>query len=179
MTGPTTGRRRISVADLRKGDEGVERLIHWNRVERWRPVVGYEDFYEVSDLGRIKSVARVITHSNGHPQRWPERILKQHIPWSGRLSVRLYRNGKAARVAVHHLMAEAFIGPRPESMQVLHWNDHKDDNRAENLRYGSAADNIADQVRNGLHHVARRTHCPQGHPYDETNTRLRKDGARV
>ena len=50
---------------------------------------------------------------------------------------------------VSHLVADAFIGPRPLGMLVLHKNDIRDDNRARNLRYGTHKENVADSFRNG------------------------------
>ena len=51
---------------------------------------------------------------------------------------------------VHHLVAQAFIGDRPEGQLVLHWDDDKRNNNVENLRYGTHKENIADAYRNGI-----------------------------
>jgi hypothetical protein len=73
---------------------------------------------------------------------------------------------------VHHLIAETFHGPRPEGMVVRHLNGNPLDNRAENLRWGTYTENNLDAVAHGTHLHARKTHCPQGHPYDAENTRV-------
>jgi hypothetical protein len=60
-------------------------------------------------------------------------------------------DGEQQGVMVHHLVAAAFLGPRPEGALVLHKNDIKADCRVRNLRYGTHADNMADRKRNGDH----------------------------
>jgi hypothetical protein len=64
------------------------------------------------------------------------------------------------------------VGPRPEGLEGCHWNDDPTDNRVDNLRWGTRSANVLDSVRNGTHHMARRTHCPQGHAYTPENTYL-------
>jgi hypothetical protein len=65
-------------------------------------------------------------------------------------------------------------------MEGCHRNDVPDDNRVENLRWDTRSANVLDSVRNGTHGMASKTHCPQGHPYDEANTYVHPvDGRRV
>lgn len=72
------------------------------------------------------------------------------------LRVALYGpDGRSERL-IHHLVLEAFVGPCPDGMEARHLNDDPQDNRLENLAWGTKAENAAD--RN-----ARRTHCRQGH----------------
>ena len=118
--------------------------------ELWAPVVGWEGFYEVSDLGRVKSLDRVVMRSNGSPQRCRERILKPSTNGDGYLNVGLTKNGAKSTRLVHALVAEAFIGPRPDGLMVLHGERGQLDNRPENLSYGTYADNNGrDKVRDG------------------------------
>lgn len=113
--------------------------------EQWRPVVGFEGHYEVSDLGRVRSFAQC--NNLG-------RIMKQQIakpyPYS---RVHLWKNGVGSIKSVHILVAEAFIGPRPPGMQVRHGPnrlpDGSLDNSVSNLSYGTAAENQADTERDG------------------------------
>ena len=133
--------------------------------EIWLPVVGWEGFYEVSDLGRVLSLPR--RTSKGLKGGG---ILKGSRADSGHIAVMLSRHGNIRRRMVHQLVAEAFIGPRPPGYETRHLNDVPDDNRLVNLTYGTSADNKADAIRNGHNYFANRTHCPQGHPYDEANT---------
>src|ERR1700739_2066652 len=90
-------------------------------VENWRPVIGYEGFYEVSDQGRIKSVARVIIRSDGRPKSIHEHILKQ-VMHGKYYAVSLWRSGIGRSIDVHRVVAVAFIGPCPDGEWVCHNN---------------------------------------------------------
>ena len=87
----------------------------------------------------------------------------------------MYRDGKIWRVRVHRLVLEAFVGPAPDGMDGCHRDDDKDNNTLDNLYWGTRAENMADQVRNGRHHLARRDSCANGHLFDEANTYYRPD----
>lgn len=71
---------------------------------------------------------------------------------------------------VHRLVMEAFVGPCPEGLEVLHWDDNPANNHLSNLRYGTRSENVKDRVRNGIHHFASRTHCLRGHEFTLENT---------
>lgn len=135
--------------------------------EQWLPITGWEGLYEVSDKGQVKSLAR--TDRLGRPIH--ERILKQKLAGSSgrRYAVQLHRNGTTTQVYVHTLMLEAFIGPRPNGWIAC----HKDDtprNDLSNLRWDSYSGNAFDQVKNGNHAKARRTHCKRaGHELTTEN----------
>ena len=103
--------------------------------EVWKGVVGYEDLYEVSDLGRVRNI-------------FTDRVLKprQAIKYQ---HVALYKWGRATEHNIHRLVLAAFIGPCPEGHIGLHNDDNRDDNRASNLRYGTVQDNHDDQILNG------------------------------
>ncbi len=105
--------------------------------ETWKPVVGYEDRYEVSDLGVVRSLSgpKVMAPS---PNRkgYPQLALRRGDP-------------KSKTVFVHRLVLEAFVGPRPPGMECRHLNDNPADNRLSNLAWGTRKENMADKVRNG------------------------------
>lgn len=145
--------------------------------EQWRPVVGYEGYYEVSDLGRVRSLERVILRSTA-PQTVHQRILKRRVAHDGYLTASLWRGGHGWTVDVHTLVAAAFLGPRPDGLQVCHWDGDASNAALSNLRYDTPSANIYDRVRHGTHHEARKTHCKHGHPFDETNTARPKRGGR-
>ncbi len=122
-------------------------------LEQWRPVVGYEGFYEVSDQGRVKSLGRRGEVRPGVWRSWEAKILK---PQPGgrrnenRVHVRLSKDGKVDSFLVAHLVARAFIGPRPEGQLVLHGDKGRNDNSAANLYYGNhSRNNGADRWRDG------------------------------
>jgi hypothetical protein len=77
--------------------------------EQWRPIAGYEGFYEVSDRGRVRSLDRVIIRSDGRPYRAKGRILRpQRHPPSWVVTVTLARRGEREQRCVHKLAQEAF-----------------------------------------------------------------------
>lgn len=110
--------------------------------EVWKDVVGYEGLYQVSNMGRVKSVKRVVNSTNPK-QSWKtinERILKPSSygkpPKCGgirHLDVVLYRKGKQKTEKVHRLVAMAFI-PNPNNYPII---NHKDENPSNNC-----ADNL-------------------------------------
>ena len=126
-------------------------------VERWIPVIGYEGAYEVSDLGRVRSIDRIITKITrwGNPvaSRHKGRILLPTIDKGkfayGRLQVKLSKPEGATTRLVHHLVAEAFIGPRPSGMEVAHGDGIASNCRLGNLRYATPKENSADKETHG------------------------------
>lgn len=137
--------------------------------EKWKPIPGFENWYEVSNLGRVKSLRT----SNGQPAR----ILRQNVKHLGYRSVCLYRgNSHQNRRMVHRLVLSAFVGECPDGYVACHRNGDASDNRLQNLYWGSVSENQLDAVRHGTHRHAKKTHCPSGHPYDEENTRHYRGG---
>lgn len=126
-------------------------------VEEWRQVVGSPD-YQVSDRGRVISYKR----------KTPKvmRLTRQ----KGYLHVTIAM-GALGRVrrTVHSLVAEAFIGPRPTGLQVRHLDGDGENNQVANLAYGTNSENMQDRLRHGRDPNAKKTHCPQGHPYSGPN----------
>lgn len=144
--------------------------------EVWKPVVGYEGYYEVSDRGRVRSVDRIIICKGGQVRKLRGKIMSLQSKGDfGHLQVILQRCGEYRHWAVHQLVAVAFIGECPEGMETCHNNGIASDNRAENLRYGTKSENALDQVRHGVHNNARKTHCKRGHEFTPENTKIISD----
>ena len=143
--------------------------------EVWKAPKGLDGRYEVSSHGRVRSLSRLDTRG----RRRSEKILSPRVAKSGHEFVALYGDHGRINIAVHVLVLETFVGPRPAGLDACHWNDIPSDNRVENLRWGTRSDNAQDSVRNGTHCMARRTHCPQGHPYTPENTYRSPAGRRV
>lgn len=142
--------------------------------EEWRAIVGYEGAYEVSNLGRVRSLDRRVHSGRGRERMSKGRTLSL---WSGDhyVKVRLKLNGTGSTRNVHALVAAAFLGPRPDGLEVCHNNGQHHDNRAANLRYDTHSANQRDTVALGLNPNARKTHCNQGHEYTPENTIRRSD----
>lgn len=111
--------------------------------EEWRPILGFEGFYEVSDQGRVRSLDRIL--SDG--RRWRGQVMRTQIVDRYEQLV-LSRNGQSAR-NVHVLALEAFRGERPIGMEVCHGNGISTDNRLENLRWDTPKSNAADRETHG------------------------------
>lgn len=109
--------------------------------EIWRPVVGYENIYEVSSLGRVKSLGRYVKRKGDSVCWRSERILKQYTNRTGYLNVVL-KHGKQKHYQVHRLVAEAFI-PNPYNLpEVNHKDETPTNNVLSNLEWISRIDNI-------------------------------------
>lgn len=101
------------------------------KIERWKPVDGYEEFYEISNLGRVKSL-----------KYGKERILKPANNGVGYLLVVLCRDGKRKHFLVHRLVAEAFL-PNPLGFtEINHLDENKTNNCVDNLEWSSRWDNM-------------------------------------
>lgn len=142
--------------------------------ETWLPVVGWEGLYEVSDLGRVRSVERVVQFG-AQTRTVRSTILKPGRTTKGALFVML-SNGKAYNRRVHQLVLEAFVGPCPPGMEGCHWDDNKENNALVNLRWDTHSANMHDKVRNGGCHQSAKTHCPRGHEYTPENTKKNGNG---
>jgi len=133
-------------------------------IERWKPVNGYEGIYEVSSHGRVRSVDRTVTRSDGRVHRHKGKVLSAGLSKRGGYPlVSLYTQGKNQSHYVHSLVAETFIGPRPDGTEVCHNDGNPTNNHVDNLRYGTSSDNELDKVRHGTHYNAAKMHCPLGH----------------
>lgn len=112
----------------------------------WQAVAGFEGAYEVSRCGRVRSLDRYLPNRNGLALR-RGRELKPVVDAGGYCSTQLNHRGVCLTVFVHKLVAEAFIGPRPDGCEINHKSGVKTDNAVDNLEYLTPAANI--------HHAAR------------------------
>lgn len=140
--------------------------------EQWRGVSGFENHYEVSDHGRVRSLDRVIPGKDGRTTKFHGRVLSPERQKSGHLSVRLGNRKKY----VHRLVLDAFVGPCPAGMEACHADDIPANNHLDNLRWASRSDNILGRRKNGIDPRVNRTHCKYGHIFSEENTHQRSGG---
>ncbi|MER9685871.1 NUMOD4 motif-containing HNH endonuclease [Mesorhizobium sp. M0139] len=135
--------------------------------ENWRTIPGFEGLYEVSDLGRVRSLDHVVLRNSPYhggliPTRRKGRVLKPCVT-DGYEFVNIYRDGEMHRFAVHILVAAEFIGPRPEGLVVRHLDGVKRHNLPGNFCYGTPKENSEDSVKHGTlshsegHHKAKLT----------------------
>lgn len=149
--------------------------------EQWRAAPGYEGLYEVSDLGRIRSLDRmVMTCGGGH--RLARGVLmnprKRHNN-DDRYQAHLSSAGKRRTYFVHRLVLLAFTGEPQPGQEACHWNGDASDNRLANLRWDSHAANMADMKRHGTMWQLNVTQCPAGHKYTPENTYTFPNGKRT
>ena len=132
-------------------------------IEQWRDIPGHPG-YQVSDHGRVRSVDRTVTYSDGQVRRYKGKILRTPLSkMGGYPHVNLWNRGESQVRYVHSLVAETFIGPRPEGTEVCHNDGNPTNNHVANLRFGTQSENTLDRVAHGTHHEAVKTHCPRGH----------------
>lgn len=127
-------------------------------VESWKPIAGYEGLYEVSDLGRVKS----LVDKNGRSR---ELILKPVKNRGGYLVVNLYKNGVRKDCYIHRLVALAFVeGYNLFKSEINHINEDKSDNRANNLEWCDRKQNLNHGTRNQRIAEALTNHPVKGIP---------------
>ena len=102
--------------------------------EIWKPVVGYEDSYEVSSLGRVKSIPRAGTRLTG-------RVLRYSLDKYGYRQVILAKNGGRKSAKIHRLVAQSFLPNENNFPCVNHKDENKQNNNVSNLEWCSYAYN--------------------------------------
>lgn len=131
--------------------------------ESWKPIPGYEGWYEVSDHGRVRSLDRTT------PRKRSGRMIALSKDGKGYFKVSLCKNGTEFTAKVHKLVAQTFLPDPVGELWVLHRNGDQQDNRAENLYWGTPSDNMKDSVAHRTHIEANKTHCPRHHQLSGLN----------
>lgn len=119
--------------------------------EEWKDVIGFEDYYQVSDKGRILSKRTM-------------KIRAKSIQKNGYDTVTFWVNGSCKTKTVHSVVAEAFIGPRPEGLDIDHIDNVRCNNCIENLRYISRSENVKKSFngkRKGVSKMRKQKSTPQ------------------
>lgn len=135
-------------------------------------MVGHEHSHEISSNGRIRSKTRPVRVIRGNQDFISvlnSKILSPVVMKSGHLRIKINN----VPVLIHRMVAEAFIGPRPDNKPfVLHWDDDPSNNHVSNLRWGDRRDNAYDLYRNKTVRSpnAEKTECINGHPFNDENT---------
>lgn len=132
--------------------------------EVWRGVPDYEHLYEISSLGRVRSLPR----RGGNNRIYGGKMLTPTPDNNGYPTVQLCDKDRARKQAtfrVHELVASAFHGPRPEwAACIRHLDGNPEYNTPWNCVYGTDSENMHDTVHHGRHHWASKETCKYGHP---------------
>ncbi len=131
--------------------------------ERWLPVVGYEDFYEVSNKGRVRSVERSVIGGRGQWNRIAKSQEKKPcIANTGYPVVNLYKGNRYKQRPLHRILAEAFL-PNPHGYKFInHIDGNKLNNNLDNLEWCTQSHNVRHAFRTGL--------CSQNTPVKNVET---------
>lgn len=138
------------------------------RKDEWANHPSFLGYIQVSRNGQVRSLDRL----SDAGRRLKGKIICQSTEKDGHKRVGLTRpHGKSASFHfVHNLMLEAFVGPRPTpAHEGRHINGIPDDNRIENLAWGTRREQRLDDLRNGVNAQRKITHCPRGHKYTDFN----------
>jgi hypothetical protein len=115
--------------------------------EIWKPVVGWQGLYGVSNMGRVRSYQ--LKGPRGQRSIRSEPKLMRLAKRTGYPSVSLESSGVKVSCSVHRLVLEAFVGPCPKGMECAHNNGVRDDCRLSNLRWDTPSNNNADKNKHG------------------------------
>ena len=126
--------------------------------ETWKPVPEWETLYEVSDLGRVRSLDRLVRQKtrsgNWHMQPYYSKVLTPRTGGGRKKGdryrlVSLAKDNRPVNAYIHHLVAAAFLGPKPKGTEINHKDCDKTNNALSNLEYVSRGENIAHALANG------------------------------
>lgn len=120
-------------------------MILNNMDEKWKDIEGYEGLYQISNLGRVKSLPKPCRNNSISK----EKILKPRINDNGYCVVDLYKNKKRKVFRIHKLVMHTFIG-KNESLDINHIDGNKTNNKLSNLEYCTRQENMLHAVKIGL-----------------------------
>ncbi len=125
----------------------------------WLPIPGFKGFYEVSDMGGIRSLDRTIYDVNGVRRRLRGvTLVPQPQPSGGHLHVHLHRRGVLRQVLVHDVVTRTFLGPKPVGAWVRHLSGKCEENSLWNLEYNTPRENLIDAYVHGLRKTGAASH---------------------
>lgn len=117
-------------------------------IEVWKDIPEYQNYYQVSSFGRVKSLERTVKskpsskHPDGRTITYKEKVLSPMYDLSGYQFVQLYKQDKFKSKRIHRVVAEVFI-PNPNNLpQVNHKDENKENNSIDNLEWCTSKDNV-------------------------------------
>lgn len=131
--------------------------------EKWRAVVEFEGLYEVSSIGRVRSLDRVVRSG----RLFPGRILRQRRDSRGYMHVNLWRDRRMTTMRVHRLVLIAFAGAPEGPVEGCHNDGDPSNNRIQNLRWDTHRENLLDAMPDGTSRTV--GECMRGHRLEGAN----------
>lgn len=123
-------------------------------MEIWKDIKGYEGVYQISNIGRVKSLARTVRYSNGATHTVQEKIKSTRKNPDGYLRTSLSSHSNKINYSIHRLVAEHFIDNNQNLEQVNHIDGNKENNAVTNLEWCTSAGNMKHAHRTGLIHYS-------------------------
>ncbi len=117
--------------------------------ETWKDIPEYEGYYQVSNLGRVRSLDRVMLRCNNSLKTLEGKLLLSDLMKGGYLQIQLSKNSERKKFLIHRLVLLTFIGPCPDGMEACHNDGNRINNVIYNLRYDTRKNNIIDRERHG------------------------------
>lgn len=121
-----------------------------NSIEVWKDVKGYEGLYQVSNLGRVRSLDRIVSRNKRGSFLLRGKLASFYTDKDGYLGIGLTKNKKQTSYRAHRIVTDVFV-PNPHNKpEVNHINGIKHDNRAVNLEWSTSSENQKHAFRTGL-----------------------------
>ena len=117
-------------------------------METWKPVLGLEEFYEVSDLGNVRSFVRKGKTQFG-VREYGGKVVKPFISSTGYPAINLTKKGYRKQYLLHRIVLETFIGQPSKGMEGCHNDGNKENCKLSNLRWDTRKNNHKDQKLHG------------------------------
>lgn len=128
-------------------------------IEVWKDIKGYKGLYQISNLGRVKSLPKKRKNKSGTYSLYKEKIIKGNNCKgnSGRSRIFLYINGKRKQIKIHHLVALHFIAGYEANKTVNHIDGNRLNNHMDNLEWITKEENLRHGWKNNLYKNAIKT----------------------
>ena len=118
--------------------------------EIWSGIKGFESSYKISNYGRVRSLDKIVISKNNSSRVIRGRVMKAFLEKAGYYRLRLFSNGKTRKDTIHKFVGEKFVSNPHNKPQINHKNGIKTDNRAVNLEWVTAKENMQHAFDIGL-----------------------------
>jgi len=141
--------------------------------EQWKPIDGFENHYEISDFGNVRSIDRFVDFGTTGTKFYKGQAKSKNPHYkNGYLSVSLKVKGIEKRVFIHRLVAIHFITNPENKPEVNHLDGDKNNNYISNLEWATAKENSQHAVRTGLHNLSKKVIAVKGPAILEFNSMM-------